>query len=136
MRPIDRVEVNAFVAIVLSLLHSLAITAIAYVLVFWALFPWENHDDPGSDDWLIAVAVILFASSAATFVTLVAKRRRLARIALAVHLAVALAIAVGALKSSRHSDLELVGLVFGVETIGVVAFAIRFRSAAIAPGQL
>jgi len=31
--------VNAFVAIVLSLLHSLAVTGIAYVLVFWALFP-------------------------------------------------------------------------------------------------
>ncbi len=127
---------NAFVAIVLSLLHSLAVTGIAYVLVFWALFPWENQDDPASDDWLIAVAAILFASSAAMFVTLVAKRRRLARIALAVHLAIALAILVGALESSQHSDGQLVGLVSGVETIGVVAFAIRFRSADIAPSRL
>ena len=127
---------NAFVAIVLSLLHSLAITGIAYVLVFWALFPWENHDDPTSDDWLIAVAAILFASSAATFVTLVAKRRRLARFALAVHLAVALAILVGALESSQHSDPRPVGVALGVEMIGLMAFAIRFRSADIAPSQL
>ncbi len=127
---------NAFVAIVLSLLHSLAITGIAYVLVFWALFPWENHDDPTSDDWLIAVAAILSASSAATFVTLVAKRRRLARIAFAVHLAVALAILVGALESSQHSDPRPVGVALGVEMIGLMAFAIRFRSADIAPSQL
>lgn len=96
----------------------------AFLLIFWATFPFENQspEEAASDDWLIGVGVAVFAIGLVVMLAIVFPQRW-AVAAYAVALVAGGVLLAWALSVSEHSDGKL--LVFGsaVELTGLLALA-------------
>ena len=117
----------------LSVLFALAYLAgnavFAFLMVFIATFPFENQspEDVGKDDWLIGVAVILFALALATGLAILLRRVALAVVAFVAAAGLGVWLLVWAVNVSEHSDGRL--LVWGtvIELAGLAAVTVTRR---------
>jgi hypothetical protein len=107
--------------------------AVAFLLVFFATFPFENQspEDADKGDWLIGIALVLFVLALVTTLTILLSRLRWAVAACVAAAGSGVALLVWALDVSEHSDGKLVvwGTVIELVGLGAVALARRAQAA-------
>jgi hypothetical protein len=110
---------------VLALAYFAGHAIMAFLLVFWATFPFENQspEEAAGDDWLIGVGLGVFILGLVVALAIMF-RSRWAVVAYAVALAAGGVLLFWALTVSEHSDGKLVLLGTAVEAIGLVALSL------------
>ena len=115
--------------VLLALAYLAGNAVFAFLMIFAVTFPFENQapGDLGGDDWLIGVAITLFAF--AFVITLAILLRRVGW-AIAAYVAAAglgVALLVWAVDESEHSDGRLLLWGTAIELAGLAAVALMRR---------
>jgi hypothetical protein len=117
-------------AILLALAYLAGYAVVAFLLVFFATFPFENQspEDAGKDNWLIGVAVILFVLALVTALAILLRRLGWAIGAYVAAAGSGVALLAWALDVSEHSDGKLVVWGTAIELVGLGAVALARRA--------
>jgi hypothetical protein len=120
-------------AVILALAYLVGNAAVAFLLVFFATFPFENQspEDADKGDWLIGIALVLFVLAMVTTLTILLSRLRWAVAAYVAAAGSGVALLVWAIGVSEHSDGKLVvwGTAIELAGLGAVALARRAKAA-------
>jgi hypothetical protein len=116
-------------SVLLGLAYLAGNAVFAFLMVFFATFPFENQspEDVGKDDWLIGVAVLLFALGLVTALAILLRRAALAVLAYVAAAGLGVGLLVWAVGVSEHSDGKL--LLWGtvIELAGLAALTFTRR---------
>jgi peptidoglycan/LPS O-acetylase OafA/YrhL len=116
-------------SVLLGLAYLAGHVVVAFLMIFIATFPFENQspEDVGKDDWLIGVAVILFALALVTALAILLRHVVWAVVAYVAAAGVGIALLVWAVDESEHSDGK--PLLWGtvIELAGLAAVAVTRR---------
>jgi hypothetical protein len=116
-------------SVLLALAYLAGNAVFAFLMVFLATFPFENQspEDVGKDDWLIGVAVLLFALGLATALGILLRRVAFAVVAYVAAAGLGVGLLVWAVDVSEHSDGKL--LLWGtlIELAGLAAVTFTRR---------
>jgi len=125
-------------AILCAIANLGAIGVAAFLMSFFATFPWENltPEEQTADDWLVLAAIVLAASALGLVLCVVMSWQRLGVVALAVQTVVSLSALAYALEGSSHSDGKLLGFAFAVELAAVGALVLSRSSPRPRPGAV
>jgi hypothetical protein len=116
-------------SVLLGLAYLAGHVVVAFLMIFFATFPFENQspEEMGKDDWLIGVAVLLFALGLVTALAILLRRVAWAIVAYVAAAGLGVALLVWAVDVSEHSDGKL--LVWGtvIELTGLAAVTVTRR---------
>jgi hypothetical protein len=116
-------------AVIFALAYLAGNAVVAFLMVFFATFPFENQspEDAAKDDWLIGVALILFVLALITTLAILLSRLGWAVAAYVAAAGSGVAPLVWALDVSEHSYGKLVVWGTAIELVGLGAVALARR---------